>query len=95
MRAAFAPLLLAACGPLTVAEAEHACAERAWYAEGPHGTAEIGVDSRGRVRSGVGVTLTSDYIMGRDPSALYDACVFQKSGQPPTRPYYARSDRKG
>ncbi|WP_420023282.1 hypothetical protein ACN9JG_00510 [Cereibacter azotoformans] len=82
-------LLLAACGPVTVEQAERACAERARLAEAPRGSVGVGAGSGGMV-SNVELTVTSDYFMGRDPSAIYDACVYQKSGQPPTRPLYSR-----
>ncbi|SNX69515.1 hypothetical protein SAMN05878503_10478 [Cereibacter ovatus] len=96
MRVALAlPFLLLACGPIPVDQAERICADRAHLAAAPRGTAEVGVGSGGHVIGGVGITVTSDYLMGRDPAAVYDTCVYQKSGQPPTRPLYSRSDWKG
>ena len=80
---------------MSVQEAERACLERARGASGPHGTAAVGMNSRGHTAGRLDVTISSDYLLGRDPSALYDACVQQKSGQLPTRPLYSRSDWKG
>ncbi|MGC9446226.1 hypothetical protein [Cereibacter johrii] len=81
--------LLAACGPMSVQRAEEVCFERARLAEAPRGTIGVGAGKGGMV-SDLELTVTSDYLMGRDPSALFDACVYQKSGQPPTRPFYSR-----
>ena len=36
-----------------------------------------------------------DTLMGRDPAAVYETCVMSKSGEPPSRPLYARSDWRG
>ena len=41
------------------------------------------------------VSVSSDWLQGNDPAAVYDNCVFQKSGQPPSRPLYTRPDWKG
>jgi hypothetical protein len=34
----------------------------------------------------VELEITSDFLMGRDPSAVFETCVMQKSGQLPSRP---------
>lgn len=81
-------VLLAACGPIPVQQAEKLCLERARLAQQPRGEIAVGAGSDGVVGS-FEVTVTSDYIMGKDPSAVFDACVFQKSGQPPSRPLYS------
>lgn len=87
--------LLVACGPIPVDRAEKQCFERARLAQQPRGSISGGVGSDGRVKGGFEVTVTSDYIMGRDPSAVYDLCVYQKSGQPPTRPLYSFPEWRG
>ena len=87
--------LLAACGPMTVERAERACFDRARLAAGPRGTVKVGTGSGGGVRAGLSLELSSDYFQGRDPSALYDSCVMQKSGQPPRQPLYTRPDWQG
>lgn len=86
--------LLAACGPVSVQQAERECFERARLAQHPRGLIAAGAGSGG-VATRVELTVSSDYLQGRDPAALYDACVYQKSGQPPRQPLYSRTDWKG
>ena len=86
--------ILSACGPMTVAQAERECFQRARLTAAPRGAVAVGVGSGGP-RFGLSLELSSDYFQGRDPSAVYDACVMQKSGQPPSRPLYTRLDWKG
>jgi len=85
---------LAACGPMTVERAEEACFERARLAAGPRGSIAVGGGTAGPGAK-ARLSVSSDWVQGKDPSALYDACVFQKSGQPPSRPLYTRPDWKG
>ncbi|MCV2865324.1 hypothetical protein [Defluviimonas sp. WL0075] len=95
-----APMLLAttlgltACGPMSVERAEDACFERARLAAGPRGFVAVGGGSGG-VGTKMRLAISTDYLQRRDPSALYDACVYQKSGQPPRQPLYTRRDWKG
>ena len=96
MKKALTPfILLAACGPMTVAEAERQCFETARLAQQPRGDVWLGVGSGGSPVGGIEVDVTSDYLTGRDPVAVYETCVMTKSGEPPSRPLYARSDWKG
>jgi len=88
-------LLLAACGPVPVERAEQQCFQRARLATQPRGEVFVGVGSGGGMRGGVDLTVSSDYVLGRDPSAVYDLCVQARSGQPPSRPLYARPDWRG
>ena len=44
-----------------------------------------GVGSGG-MSTGLSLSVTSDYLRGRDPQAVYDACIRAKTGQGPTRP---------
>ncbi len=85
-------LFLAACGPVTLQQAERQCFERARLAQQPRGEVAIGVGSGGRAAAGAELTVTSDYLMGRDPAAVYEACVVAKSGELPSRPLYDRPD---
>ena len=39
--------------------------------------------------------MTSDYIMGRDPSEVFTRCVVNRSGQMPTRPLTAQPGWRG
>ncbi len=88
-------LLLAACGPMILAEAERQCFERARLAQQPRGEVGFGVGSGGRKAAGIELEITSDYLLGKDPSAVYDSCVMNKAGEPPSRPLYMRPDWKG
>ncbi len=87
--------LLAACGPMSVQQAERECFERARLAAAPRGEVSVGVGSDGKTAGGVELSVSSDYILGKDPSAVYEICVTSKSGQLPTRPLYQRPDWKG
>lgn len=79
--------LLAACAGMTSPEqAARICEERARAAAGPTGEFRISANSKGETRTGVSVGVTSDYLLGRDPYQVYDACVRRKSGQGPIRP---------
>lgn len=96
MRLALIPcLLLLACGPMTMAEAERQCFERARLAQQPRGTLGVGVGSGGHAAGSVELAVSSDFLLGRDPAAIYETCVMAKTGEPPSRPLYARPDWKG
>lgn len=85
-------IALASCGPMSLERAEDACFDRSRLAHQPRGKLNIGASTGGGPYVGGEVTITSDYIQGRDPAALYDACVFRKSGKPPSQPLYSRDD---
>lgn len=87
-------LLLSACGPVSLQQAEKACFETARLAQQPRGKVGVGVDSNGKVGGAFELNISSDYLQGRDPSAVYDQCVYQKSGLAPSQPLYSRSDWK-
>lgn len=87
MKRLFPLILLAGCGPMTLADAERDCFERARLAQQPRGTVVLGAGSNGAI-AGLDVTISSDYLSGRDPSQVYDSCVMSKAGQPPSRPLY-------
>ena len=86
--------VLAACGPIPVDRAERECFQRARLAASPRGMVAVGGGSGGAAGK-LSLSISSDYLQGRDPSAVYDACVFQKSGQPPRQPLYTRPDWQG
>lgn len=79
-------LSLAACGPVSGIEAADRCEERARNAVGPTGEARLGVNSEKGVVGGVELTVTSDFVAGRDPQIVYENCVFQLTGEGPVRP---------
>jgi hypothetical protein len=87
-------LLPAACGPMTLAEAERQCFERARLAQQPRGAVTVGASSDGRTSAGLELNVSSDFLMGRDPSAVYESCVMAKTGQLPSRSLYERPDWK-
>lgn len=87
--------LVSACGPIPLAQAERQCFERARLAQQPRGEVAVGASSDGRTSGSIELHVTSDYIMGRDPSAVYDACVMQAAGVPPSRPLYTFPEWKG
>lgn len=86
---------LAACGPMPVERAERICLERARLAQQPRGQVEVGASTGGGARFEGEINVSSDFLRGRDPSAVFDACVHKNSGRFPTRPLYSRTDWKG
>lgn len=83
----FALLPLLACGPISQQQAERECLAQARLAQQPRGSVAVGIGSDGRARSAIDVTISSDFIQGRDPSQVYDNCVVRRSGQMPSRPF--------
>jgi len=88
-------VLVAACGPMTLAEAERQCFERARLAKQPRGEIGVGASSDGRKAASFELNVSSDFLLGKDPSAVYDSCVMSKAGEAPSRPLYMRPDWKG
>ena len=88
-------LILAACGPMSVQQAERECLNRAQLAEKPRAQVRVGGTSAGKARGAVSLEVSSDYILGKDPSAIFETCVMSKSGEAPSRPLYDRPDWKG
>lgn len=80
------PLLLVACGPISLAEAERQCLERARLAQQPRGEVSVGMTSDGKMAGGLEVEISGDFLAGRDPSAVFETCVMQKTGEMPSRP---------
>lgn len=89
MRWQVIPLLaLAACDlpPPSPERAAQQCEERARGAQGPTGTVSVGSNNKtgGFFEGSVGIT--SDFLRGADPIAVYESCVLRLTGQPPIRP---------
>ncbi len=81
--------VLAACGPVPVDQAEQTCLRDARLAERPRGSVAMGVGggSGGSHTFGrVELELSSDYVMQRDPSDVFNRCVLRQSGELPQRP---------
>lgn len=91
MAAAMLPAL-SACGPMSMQQAESQCFLRARQAVNPLAGSSIGIGSEGLYLDDVALSVTSDFLRGRDPATVYDTCVIQKTGQLPSRPLMARPD---
>ena len=61
---------LAACGPIPVDQAERLCVEQANSAARPRGRVALGVGSGGKAVTDVDVTISSDFLLGRDPAQV-------------------------
>ena len=83
----FLLLALTACGPIPVDQAESICIADAQAAQHPRGSVGFGVDSQGHTAANLNISISSDFLTGRDPDAVYTSCVQQRSGQMPTRPF--------
>lgn len=81
------PLALAGCDvpPISPERAYEICSEQARRAAGPTGTVGLGVGSSG-VSGNFEVTVTDDFVRGRDPYLVYENCFRQRTGAGPTRP---------
>ena len=81
------PIVLAACAaqPVDPERAAQQCEERASAAMGPTGGVTIGVNSNSGPFLGGNISVSSDYIEGRDPMDVYVSCVVDRTGQPPIR----------
>lgn len=87
-RVAFSLLiLLGACSSqMTPEQAADFCEERARGAQGPSGEISIGANSETGTFVGGRIEVTSDFLSGRDPMAVYETCVIQRTGELPIRP---------
>ncbi|MFT5060201.1 MAG: hypothetical protein ACI9KS_002670 [Sulfitobacter sp.] len=82
---AVATLGLSACsGTTNVKSAEEQCAADADLSDGFRGEARAGVGTNGP-SGGLRLTVTNRVFNPQSPEDFYDNCVFQKSGQGPTR----------
>lgn len=85
--------LLAACEPQPISpeRAAQVCEERARAAQGPTGEVTVGANSEDGPFGGLAIGISGDYLAGRDPLAVYERCVVERTGQPPIRPPALRS----
>ena len=72
--------------PVDPARAADICEERARGAQAPEGDVTIGANSNSGPFLNGSVSITSDFLQGRDPVAVYEACVLQMTGELPIRP---------
>lgn len=85
MRVLVPIVLLAACAPIPVDEAERQCLSQARAARAPQGEVLVG-GGTGGLGARVTIDVSTDYLAGRDPAAVFDACVLRRAGVPPSRP---------
>jgi hypothetical protein len=79
-------LVLIACNrPVSAERAYAQCSEQARLAERPRGSVGIG-GGTGGMSSSFDLTVTSDFLRGRDPYVVYDTCFRRLTGAGPTRP---------
>lgn len=89
------PLVVAlgACAPVPVDQAERSCLRDVQASQQPPRT-EVGIgvasDFDGGVRpfGSVSFEISSDRLLGRDPSDVFAQCVMRRSGQPPSVSLY-------
>jgi len=87
-------LLLAACGPMALPDAERACVADAQLAQHPRGEVGLGMGSDGRTAAHFELNISSDYLMQRDPDQVFAACVQSRAGQQPSRPFSAMPESR-
>ncbi|MCU0827640.1 MAG: hypothetical protein MUE52_09590 [Tabrizicola sp.] len=88
-------LTLSACGPISMETAERQCFDRARLAQQPRGEVILGMSSGGKTAAGIELDISSDYLLGRDPSEVFESCVMQKTGQMPSRSFMQMPGWKG
>lgn len=81
-----APVLAIACTPISPERAADRCEERARAAQGPSGSVTVGTNSQSGPFAGASVSISSDFVRGLDPVAVYDRCVYNLTGELPIRP---------
>ena len=86
-------VVLAGCeaAPVDPERAAQVCERRAQAAQGPTGAVTLGASSDDGPFGAVQIGVSGDYLAGRDPLAVYEQCVIQRTGAPPTRPPRLRS----
>lgn len=88
-----AAALLSACEPVPMDPVRAAafCEEQARAAQGPTGSVTLGASSDDGPFLGTEIGLSSDFLTGRDPVAVYEECVLARTGAAPIRPPRLRS----
>ena len=82
---------IASCGPVNPELAAQRCEERARAAQSPTGEIAFGVNSNSGAFTNAKIGVSSDFLQGRDPAQVYDACVLQLTGELPIRPLVLRT----
>lgn len=80
--------ILSACAPtpMRMDRAMEICSDRARDALGPRGFIAAGASSTGASYTSIGIGIHSDFLLGRDPEAIYQQCVLARTGELPPRP---------
>lgn len=78
--------VLTACTPISREQAADRCEQRARAAQAPEAELEVGVNSRTGTFVGGSIGISSDFIRGADPIAVYESCVVNLTGELPIRP---------
>lgn len=86
--------VMSACGPMSLEKAEQACVSDAQLAQHPRGSVAFGMGSGGQTGVAISLGVSSDYLMHRDPDDVFAACVKQRAGQAPTRPFSAMPESR-
>ncbi|MCF2906597.1 hypothetical protein L0666_16505 [Octadecabacter sp. CECT 8868] len=84
------PLTACAAVPITPERAAEICEEKARAAQGPTGSASVGANSETGAYSGLEISLSSDFLAGRDPNDVYAECIYDRTGAAPIRPLVLR-----
>jgi hypothetical protein len=75
-------------------QAERSCISDAQLAQHPRGEVAFGMGSGGRSGASISLGISSDYLQGRNPDDVFAACVHQRAGQAPTRPFSAMPESR-
>ena len=75
-------LLLSACGPMALPQAERACVADAQLAQHPRGSVGVGIGSDGRMATEFTLGISSDYLFHRDPDQVFAAIPPRSIGGP-------------
>lgn len=87
-------LILVACGPVSIEQAERDCAARAYLAQKPQSSVSVRFNSDGTQQLGGSFGVSTDYLAGRDPMDVFRACVKDRSGQVTSRSYLDYPNRR-
>lgn len=71
--------------PVTPAQAAERCEARARAAQGPTGDVTFGVNNRTGASTSASIGISSDFVRGLDPDAVFDRCVLEMTGESPIR----------
>lgn len=88
MRPAVLLFAVSACTPIPVSpeRAAEICEDKARAAQGPTGSVTVGSNSNSGGFGGLEVGISSDFLRGLDPVAVYEECVYDRTGNAPVRP---------